>query len=184
MATETQAAPEAGVGAQVDSALARGLEKVLTDLTAQYERLALLARVRMDAMRRANTAALSACIAEESAAIQLIAEIDKRRVRLVGELAKRLSSPAGIGTSLTWIAERLPANLAEGILQRAQRLRELMSEVRDQNQVASVVAERLSRHMEGLWAQVAGSLNHSRTYGRMGSVQPGPQVVSALDMTS
>lgn len=160
------------------------LEKALEELTAQYERLKALAQLRLEAIRRANSEALSACIAQENEAVAAVAEIEKQRVRAVGDLATRLGSPEGVGTSVRWIAERVEAAAAERLLERAQRLRELLLDVREQNRVASIVAERVARHMEGLWAQVAVALNHSKTYGRMGAVAPGPQVVSALDLTS
>lgn len=163
---------------------ARGLDRVLADLTVQFHRLGELARVKLGAMRQADTRALGACLTQENGAVQEIAEVEKRRVRIVGELARSLGSSEGVGTSVSWIADRLGPGVRERLMTRAQALRELMESVRQENEVAAIVAERLARHMEGLWAQVSASLNHSKTYGRKGAVQPGPRVVSALDLTS
>ncbi len=162
----------------------RDLDRVLADLALQYQRLGALVSVKMGAMRKADTKALGACITQENGVVQEIAEIEKRRIRIVGELAKSLGSKEGVGTRISWIAEFLGRAGRERLAVRAQALRELMEGVRKENEVAAIVAERLARHMEGLWAQVVATLNHSRTYGRKGAVQPGPRVVSALDLTS
>lgn len=180
-------APQTNLHAAPDEAmtiLARALERLLADLEEQYCCLKSLSQARLAAMRRADRAALSACIQEENLAVQAIVEIEKRRVRIVGELAAGLGSTDGVGTTLTWIALRMKGAAGDRLAAKAQKLREEIGQVRRLNEIGAVVAERLARHMEGLWAQVAATLNHSKTYGRMGAVQPGPRVVSALDLTS
>ncbi len=162
----------------------RALERVLADLTEQYIRLRSLSTARLEAMRKANLGALGACVTEENLAVQGIVEVEKRRVRIVGELAALLGFARGNDTTLTQIAQRIDGPVGERLLAKAQDLRDIMQGVRRQNEVGAIVAERLARHMEGLWAQVVATLNHSKTYGRMGAVQSGPRVVSALDMTS
>ena len=172
------------VSGEAVALLARGLERILSDLSEQYARLHALAQARLAAMRRADPAALGACISQENLAVQEIVEVEKRRVRVVGDLASMLESGKGVGTPMGWIAERIDGAVGERLTTKAQNLRNSMEAVRRLNEVGAVVAERLSRHMEGLWGQVAATLNHSKTYGRMGAVQPGPRVVSALDLTS
>lgn len=184
MSLESSSKQESRMSGEAVAILARGLERIVGDLGEQYSRLMSLAQARLGAMRRADPAALGACITQENLAVQEIVEIEKRRVRVVGELAGALGSREGVGTGLLWIAERIDGAVGERLMAKAQNLRELLEQVRRANEVGAVVAERLARHMEGLWAQVAATLNHSKTYGRMGAVQPGPRVVSALDMTS
>lgn len=184
MSADRSSRNEPRLSGEAIAILARGLERIVSDLGEQYSRLKSLAQARLGAMRRADPAALSACVSQENLAVQEIVEIEKRRVRVVGELAGALGSREGVGTGLLWIAERIDGAVGERLTTKAQNLRDQMEEVRRINEVGAVVAERLARHMEGLWAQVAATLNHSKTYGRMGAVQPGPRVVSALDMTS
>jgi hypothetical protein len=184
MAVDTKIKRPQPTSSEAVALLARGLERILGDLGEQYARLHSLAQARLSAMRRADPAALGACISQENLAVQEIVEIEKRRVRIVGDLASMLGSTKGVGTGLLWIAERIDGAIGERLTTKAQQLREAMEAVRRLNEVGAVVAERLARHMEGLWAQVAATLNHSKTYGRMGAVQPGPRVVSALDLTS
>ena len=184
MSAESAAKHEQSISGEAAAILARGLERIVGDLGEQYARLKSLAQARLGAMRRADPAALGACISQENMAVQEIVEIEKRRVRIVGELATMLGSREGVGTGVQWIAERIDGAVGERLTTKAQKLRDEMEQVRRLNEVGSVVAERLARHMEGLWAQVAATLNHSKTYGRMGAVQPGPRVVSALDLTS
>lgn len=184
MSAETNSKSTQPASSEAVAILARGLERILGDLSEQYSRLHSLAQARLAAMRRADPAALGACISQENLAVQEIVEVEKRRVRIVGELASMLGSGKGVGTPMGWIAERIDGPIGERLTTKAQNLRNVMETVRRLNEVGAVVAERLSRHMEGLWAQVAATLNHSKTYGRMGAVQPGPRVVSALDLTS
>lgn len=135
-------------------------------------------------MRRAHLKHLAACIDVENRAVQEIAEIEKRRVRVVGGLAERLGAPEKTQTRVSWIAERLGGETGRLLLERAQTLREVMGQVVRENEVTKRAAEHLARHMEGLWRQAASVLNHAQTYGRAGVVSPGPSVVSAVDLKS
>jgi len=165
-------------------ALASELAGVLDALISQYRRLGAAGEARRDAMRRAHLKHLAACIDAENRAVQEIADIEKRRVRVVGDLAARLGGPEKSQTRVTWIAERLGGESGRMLLERAQALRELMGQVVRQNDITRRAAEHLARHMEGLWRQAASVLNHAKTYGRAGVVAPGPSVVSALDLKS
>lgn len=160
------------------------LAGLLDALISQYRRLRAAGEARRDAMRRANLKHLAACVEAENRAVQEIAEIEKRRVRVVGAIAERLEAPDRTQTRVTWIAERLGGEIGRSLLERAQTLRELMNQVIRHNEVTRKAAEHLARHMEGLWRQASSVLNHAQTYGRAGVVSPGPSVVSALDLKS
>lgn len=169
---------------EMNDPLVSELEAVLRGMVVQYEVLSSLSARRLDAMRHAKTRDLSAVIAEESQAIQRVAELEKRRLPVVAHLAVKLGAPAKGEVSVSWIAERLTGSAGERIAGLAARLRELMSGVVKQNETGRRTAETLASHMDGLLRQVAGLLNHARTYGPSGLVSAGARVVSAIDVRS
>lgn len=160
------------------------LESMMLEFVSCYERLLDLVRRRHDAMRRARTDELAACIHEESVVIQRIAELEKARLRVVGVLAERFGSPQNMYTRLSWIADRLGEPTRGKLTGVAQRLRELIETVRRENETVGLAARALALHMEGLMRQLAGRLNHAQVYSRAGAVEAGPRVVSAIDLTS
>jgi len=179
-------------------ALLGSLEKLLRELVVHYENLTKLADERVEAIRAASTSRLSACIERENRIIQSVAEIEKRRLAVVGELADRLGGGATHGpqaggrrsakrapeVKVSWIAERVAEPWRARLSALAQRLRELLSTVMQKNERSKVAAEMLGQHMEGLIRQVAARLNHAKTYGRGGKVETGARVVSAVDIRS
>lgn len=160
------------------------LDRVIGDLLAAYACIAALVSERRDAVRHADTARLADCIARESECVQAVADIEKRRIGVVGRLAERLGSAERTQARMAWIAERIEPPAGERLLRRAQDLRGRLEEVRRENEIVHMATTRLATHMEGLWRQSVAVLNHSKTYGRLGAVEPGPQVVSALDLKS
>jgi uncharacterized small protein (DUF1192 family) len=165
-------------------ALAAEVERVLCDLSAQFQRMIALADQRRQAMSRADTAGLARCITEENVAVQTVAEIEKRRITAVGRLAERLSSPAQTQTRMSWLAERLGGPIGERMARHVAELKKQIETLKKANEIARLAAQNLSSHMEGLWRQASQVLNHSQSYGRRGVVEPGASVVSAVDLRS
>lgn len=160
------------------------LEQILREMIAHHEHLAQLAEVRHEAMRRANTEALGACIQAENEVVQRIADTEKRRVRVVGSIAAAMGSAAKNQTRLSWIAERCPEPARKRLLTLAESLKQTIVTLQQRNEVVKAAAEALARHMNGIRRQIGATLNHARTYGRRGAVDPGPSVVSAVDLRS
>lgn len=172
------------VATDAGEALAHELERVMDELVGCYRRLVLLARQRHGAIRGADRAGLAACVRAENEVVQAVASAERRRVAVVGELAGRLGSREGSQTRVTWVASALGGERGERIGAVAEELRGLIGELLEENRASRIAAESLARHMDGLVRQVAAALNHARTYGRGGSVEAGPRVVSALDVRS
>ncbi|HVZ94267.1 MAG TPA: flagellar protein FlgN [Phycisphaerales bacterium] len=160
------------------------VESLVTEFIGCYERLLELARRRHEAMRRARPREMAECIGEEATIVQRIAELEARRLRLVGAIAERLQSSNGRYTRLSWIAERMEDPVRSRMIAQAARLRELIEAVQSENATVGAAARALALHMEGLMKQLAARHNHSRTYGRKGSVEAGPAVTSAIDVRS
>ncbi len=162
----------------------RQLDGVVKQMIAQYEQLAHLARQRHDAVCRADPGAVSALIAIEQQVAQEVTRLEPERARFVGGLASALGSDQGGKTTLTWIAQRIGGASGERLAQQAQELRGRLETVRHENDVVRRALVQLAAHMEGLWRQAASVLNHAKTYGRQGNVEPGPRVISTLDFTT
>ncbi len=172
--------------AMIDPAdpLVEELETLMRDLLVRYERLRTLAGERLEAIRRADGGRLAAVIGHENELVQEIAELEKRRIGVVGRFAERVGSPERTQTTMSWLAARVGEPVRGRLLGLARTLRETIEAVRRENGVARVAAEALAQHMAGLMKTVAAHLNHAKTYGRGGTVDAGPAVVSALDVTS
>lgn len=189
MPTQTQVKPApkpssaSAPGVSLDG-LALEVERILRDLQAQFQRLSGLAGERLEAMRRADTARLARCIAQENEVVQQVAEIEKRRIVAVGRLAERLGSSDKSQAKASWLGERLGGAAGERLTRSATELRTRIESLMKSNEVARLTALTLSSHMEGLWRQALQVLNHSKTYGRMGVVGPGATVISAVDVRS
>ena len=168
----------------VSDPLVGELESLMRDLLVRYERMRTLADRRLDAICQSDGEGLKRVIWMENEIVQEIAEIEKRRIGVVGRFAERLGSPSRTQTTMSWIAERLGEPVRGRLLALARTLRETIEAVRRQNAVARTAAEALAQHMSGLLRTVAAHLNHAKTYGRRGTVEAGPAVMSALDVTS
>ena len=162
----------------------RDLDDVVGKIVIKYEQLAHLARERHDAVCRADPGAVTALIEIEQRVAQEVTRLEPDRARLVKELAEILGSSEGEKTTLTWIAQRVGGTLGDQLGARAHELRDRLETVRQENDVVRRALIQLAAHMEGLWRQAASVLNHAKTYGRQGSVEPGPRVISSLDLTT
>ncbi|MCA9312245.1 MAG: flagellar export chaperone FlgN [Phycisphaerales bacterium] len=168
---------------EIDPAIGE-LESLLETLTARIGELVELASTRLDAIRGASPAELAQCIGRENQVVQAIAELEKRRVRVVGELAERFGSRAGVNTTWSWLADRIGGAPGERLRTLARSLRERMEMLTRLNETAALATRALISHMQGLMSQVGARLSHSRTYARSGAVLPGPAIMSSVDVTS
>lgn len=160
------------------------LEAVLRQLIMEYEKLNELAGKRQDAMRHADTRTLGEMIGAENLSVQRVAELERRRLPLVAEVARRLSVPPKTEVTITWLAQRISGAAGERLSGLATRLRGLIQALLRTNEASKRTAEALATHMDGLMRQVAASLNHARTYSASGLVKAGPRVVTAIDVKS
>ena len=167
-----------------DDPLIDELEQILRQLVVHYEQLHSLANLHLDAIRKADVDQLSVCISQENQIIQAVAESEKRRLHVVGDIADILGSPEESQTTMSWIAERIRGDRGSRLAAMARHLRSVIAEMAEVNAAAREAAETLAKHMDGLMRSVARELNHAKTYSSRGRVDAGPAVVSALDLSS
>ena len=159
-------------------------ETVVEALVQRYEQMLGVAQQRHEAVRRADPALVTATVEHERTLAQEVAQLESQRAQIVRGLAIALSSDAGEKTTISWIGQRVGGERGERLLRTAAQLRTKLERVQTENEIVRRALMHLASHMEGLWRQVATVLNHARTYGRAGMVEPGPRVVSAVDVTS
>ena len=164
--------------------LARELDAVLAEFDAHVQRLHELATRRGESLRRADTRTLGELIAQENAVVQLVAELEKRRVTVVGALADRLSIPEKNQARAGVVASKVGGVIGERLVARARTLRDRLESLGRLNASLQLAASQLGAHMEGLLRQASQALNHAKTYARNGAVGAGATVVSALDLRS
>lgn len=171
------------MGNEVD-AMAEQLGVVLSDLTREYEMLEKLAVEREEALAEARVADLGATLTAESAVVQRVAEIEPRRAAIAQFFTDRYGFSGEGEPSATWIAEQMEGARREDLMEAASKLRALIERVRGAGHATRSAAQALARHMRGIVASAERQMSHTGAYGRVGRVQAGPAVYSALDVTT
>lgn len=185
MATATKnEAPERTSILNADDPMLGELERLMRDFESAYRSMLGLVRRRHEAMRKARPSELAGCLEEESGVIRRIADLEKDRLRVVGDLAQRLGSDQRMYTRMSWIASFAPEPVKTRLVGLSDALRQLIEAVHHENKTVGVAARALAAHMDGLMRQVAARLNHAHVYGRTGLVEAGPRVVSSLYVRS
>ena len=160
------------------------LEVLMGELVVVYEQIKTMGELRFEAIRCADARRLAACVRQENGLVQRVAELEKRRISVVGRIAEQLGSPRERETTMGWIASRVEGARSASLKTLADRLRALMTEVMKLNAVAKGAAERLAKHMEGLMHEIARGLNHAQVYSSRGRVDAAARVVSGIDLKS
>ncbi len=143
-----------------------------------------MSAMHLDAIKDADARKLAACVRQENSLVQQVAEVEKKRIRVVGQLAEQLGSPRKHETTMGWLARRVDGPRAAAMERTAERLKALMGEVNQINAVARGAAEHLAKHMEGVMHEIARGMNHAKVYSRSGRVQAGARVTSGLHLSS
>ncbi len=158
------------------------LEGALRALAEQYALLEAIGGERIAAVRRADLPAIGAAMGRENEVVQRIASLDQARGAAASELAGAVGAPAGEGARASALAQRGGEPARGALLEAAGALRSLVERVHEQSRRAFDGAQALASHMQGLIRLAERRLSHSGAYGRRGVVEPGPAVVSALDV--
>ena len=154
--------------ATADEPALRALNEQLASLHAAMKRLVELANDKLAAMRRADTAALERCTADEAELIKVVFNGEARRKALLARVAQSLHLPHPERVRLRDIAEKLPEPLASALRARNVALREVAVDLQQKNRLAAKVAQNLQSHIRGLFAELAGAAQEIPVYGPRG----------------
>jgi len=166
------------------TALAGELAPLLTAMTETAELYLVALRDHRDAVRRADPASMSGAMSREAQALQQLSRLEDSRRKLVQKAEAAGLWPGKGPITLTGLAAKAPEDRRGFLVATASHLRGLMLEAAQEQGVLRQAATALAGHIEGIVRQVAQSLSHTGTYGRMGVVAAGPAVISALDLRS
>jgi len=162
------------------SELTGKLSPLLDELIEAHEALLDAAVSHRSAISRADAAAMNESGDRQAAELARIASLDQRRRQLAAPFATRESGPKG--PTVRDLAAHLDEAERSAVIERSDRLRELVERVQREHGTVRAAAESLVAHMEGLMRQVARRLSHAGTYGPQGVVGP-DRVVSGIDLT-
>jgi hypothetical protein len=150
---------------------ARTISGILAAMLSQHEALLEAVRRHRAALSRADRDAIAEAMRTQAACIERIRAADAERRRAFGDAA------------VPEIARALPEGARREVMDLGGRLRALIEQVRGEQAVVEAASRSLLGHMEGLFRQVSARLSHAGTYGRLGRVDAGQQVVSGIDLT-
>ena len=151
---------------------------------AVHEQLLQCVADKREAIRSADIAKVSDICGRENTLIQGLAEIEKQRLRLVGELTQSIHSKSQKPLTMNEISQSAAEPQRTRLLALTAQLREIVTELRAQSSIVRVAAETLSRHMSGIVQTVHSALSRARVYGERGRIAMGSQVQSMLDIKS
>lgn len=145
---------------------------MLRELIAQHERMLEAVRDHRSALARADREAIAEAMRRQNELIEQIRGLDQMRRGHFGQ---------------TMTVQQIAATLGEAarrrVLELGAKLRQLIDQVRAEQAVVAAASKALLAHMEGLLRQVSAKLNHAGTYGRLGRVEAGAQIVTGIDLT-
>ncbi len=151
---------------------ARALSHILDAMIDAHETLHSVVVEHRAALSRADRQAVADAMREEAKLIDRIRTLDQDRREAFGH-----------ATAVQDIAREFNEPVRASVLERASKLRACIEAVRKEQAVVESASRALLGHMEGLFRQVAARLSHAGTYGRMGRVEAGHQVVTGIDLT-
>jgi len=163
---------------------AERLEAALRGLAEQYALLESIGAERLAALRCADLPGVARAMARENEAVQRIAALDRDRAAAAAEVGASVGLPRAQEPRAGTLAQRLAEPARSALLEASGALRAIVERVHAQSQRAIAASQTLASHMQGLIRTAERSLSHSGAYGRRGVVEPGPAVVSALDVVT
>jgi len=137
------------------------LHGLLVELVEQSRR-------KLDALRRADPAALDACTATEGELLRQVFAAAQGRAAVLARLAQALHVPDARALRLSAVADLVPEPLASTVRARCAAVAAEAGELQRKNRVAAEVARSLQEHLRGVFAELAAASREARGYGPEG----------------
>lgn len=166
-------------------ALATEIDTLLQAIFDLYEQLAVCLADHERAVRAADARGVQNAVAAQQPLWGKAAALEQKRRDLAARAAAgRPDLVKAHGTQITLSTLSGLTSEAPRLKALAERVKARVESVHARLKVIRAASESLLSHMEGIARQVSGTFNHAKTYGRLGKVDAGPAVVSALDLRS
>ena len=160
------------------------LERILRRQIEDHERMLACIKRNREAVRHADMEAIKSICLEQNTIAQQLAELEKSRLTVVGQLTERLQPKAAVPLSLIQIAEAVGEPAGRRLSALAGQLRAAVQEARGASTVVRSAADALSRHMSGLMQTVHSALTRAQVYSHRGRLATGAQSRFSIDVTS
>lgn len=173
--------------ASIDS-LALDLQDLLQKLVIAHEQLLVFAAAREKALATFSMADLALGVKRENAVVAEVAKLERERSEVVGRLLESSAAsgvtPKSAPVTIHAIAPLLSREREASVLAVAAQLRERIETLHAKNAALKVAAATLAAHSQGLLREACSRLNHSGAYCARGTVNAGPPVLTAIDVTT
>lgn len=161
-------------GAPVD---VTALEALLRELTSAQEELALVLGQKLDAMRKADTAAMQSATAREGFLLDRLGQLDMQRHAVLNRVVEAVGLPRSASMTLSQIAARLDERTRGRLTKLMQELRERMLRVAEANRVIALVSGEMLAHYRNVFSALTRGSEESTVYTRGGRISGEPMRV-------
>lgn len=166
------------------------VDEKLTQLAEQmelllktHEGLLGLVRRKQEAMRLGQAELVAETCELENEHVRKIAELEKRRQMVVGQITAELTPDAAEPLRLRDIADAVAEPRRGQLLVLHQQVRAVMERIQRENEVSKRAAEGLLRHVQGIVQQVTQVMG-AATYGRRGGMAEAPVAMNSFSVTA
>jgi len=135
-------------------------------------------------MRSADESQMIDALQKENSQVQLISELEKKRLEKVAALTLEIDPEAQEPMRLEDLANQLEEPVRGRLLVLRQQLRQRIEQVQREAGTIRRASEALLRHMQGLVQSVAGGIKGLGTYGDRGSMPQNAMSVSTFSTTA
>jgi len=160
------------------------LEAILAQQLDEHDQLLGLVTRKRQAVRQAERGLVVDCCKQENQRIQRIAELEKVRLGVTGELTLLLDPGAAEPMRLGELAQRLTEPARGRLLVLRQQLRQRMEQVRREAGIAQRATELLARHMQGVVQTISSAIGGGAAYSRSGAPPQAAMAMRTLNMTA
>jgi hypothetical protein len=139
---------------------------LLRELLAGQERLLGLALARREAMRTYDLARLETVAGLERVETAQMAELDKKRIALMGQMRTVLG--AGTAVTVTEVARRAEEPVRSQLLGLAAQLKETVEQLERNTRINATISETVVKGLAKVLKVVTGLAQHAGLYMRNG----------------
>ena len=172
---------------QIDNQLEKSLNQLEAllrqQITTHESLLGILVRKRQ-ALVTANHLVMNECTVRESDLIKMIAQCEKSRLALVGDITLKLDAKAQSPFTMLELAEHLPEPNRGRLLMLRLELRERIQNVQKETGIARRASESLLRHVHGIIQVIGTACTGVSTYGQQGARHQAATAVSTFNTTA
>jgi hypothetical protein len=159
-----------------------GLAALLHAMLKEHEALLAIASDIRVAIRSADPDALRACVSRQALTLERITDLERERSTLVAAAGnvKRLDATKPL--RLTDLALATAEPQRGQLVALADRVRDLVEKVRDEQRVLGAAMASLAGHAEGIMRTMSRSMSRAQTYSNAGVIEAKHGVIGGLDL--